>query len=113
MGRVYKAYWDFTNSRWTWLQIDNLATGNAILDDCGRVKGLDPNFGAGSAGEVDDGENDKFYGFIGGKFAVKACQKCGTKNEDSTLCGLKDNGLQRQRPLPDGGGTGGRAAVAR
>jgi len=104
-GRVYKAYWDFTNNRWTWLEIDNLAgAGNTILDDCGRVQGLDPNFGAGSAGAVDDGSNIHFYGFDGGSLGFDTCDLCSSPNADATLCGLADNDYNVSGHYQTGGG---------
>ncbi|MCP3980725.1 MAG: hypothetical protein GY716_15595 [bacterium] len=73
-GRIYKAYWDFTNLRWNWRQIDNLdGGGNPKLDDCGRVEGVDPRFGLNDADAVNDGKEDEFYGFKGAELDWNGC----------------------------------------
>jgi hypothetical protein len=72
-GRVYKAYWDFTDLRWEWKLIDNLDGGPySTLDDCGRLSS-DPNYGLGAAAAVSDGKNDEFYGFKGEKWETENC----------------------------------------
>jgi Tfp pilus assembly protein PilX len=103
-GEVWKAYWDFTNKRWTWRLIDNLEdVTDVVLDDCGRVQG-DPQFGAGAAGAVSDGSKSEFYGFSGTKWSAKGCANCGGAGGDASLCGLTDNDFNPVGHYPAGGG---------
>jgi len=103
-GDVYKAYWDFGNSRWTWREIDDLSGANVVLDDCGRVQGTDANFAAGSAAAVDDGTNSLFYGLSGGSLSYDACPSCSDTDADKTLCGLTDNDYNVSGHYQTGGG---------
>jgi cell division initiation protein len=98
-GVVYKAYWDFGNSRWTWAEIDDLSGPNVLLDDCGRAPG-DPNYGTG----VDDGDNNTFYGFSSGSVSFNSCPPCGSAGADKTLCGLTDNDFNTTGYYQYGGG---------
>lgn len=90
-GYVYKAYWDFTNNRWSWKMIDDLSDGtNVKLDSCGRAPG-DLNYGF----PVSDGGNGSFYGFRGTSENTSACNACGSAGDDQTLCSLTNNDFNR------------------
>lgn len=90
-GYVYKAYWDFTNDRWSWKMIDDLGDGtNVLLDSCGRAPG-DPFYGSA----VSDGGNSEFYGFRGTSESTSSCNTCGTAGADQTLCSADDNDFNR------------------
>ncbi len=99
-GLVYKAYWDFINARWTWRMIDNLASGNTKLDDCGRVSGVDPSFGYGSSGQIDDTKDDEFYGFK----AASTIQWESCSGTDTTLSVLGNNNFNPSGFYATGGG---------
>jgi Tfp pilus assembly protein PilX len=103
-GEVWKAYWDFGNSRWTWSMIDDLGDATEVdLDDCGRAPG-DPNYGLGSAGAVTDGAHQDFYDFNGAKLLVQVCTLCTNPSGDASLCGLADNDFNARGYYPASGG---------
>lgn len=104
-GEVWKAYWDFTNDRWTWALIDNLQDNiDVSLDDCGRVQG-DPNFGLGDSGIVVDSGKTDFYGFWGGKSQPRSCTNCTAAGRDASMCGLAENDFTTNGHFPAGGGS--------
>jgi hypothetical protein len=103
-GEVWKAYWDFVNSRWTWRMIDDLADAVEVaLDDCGRAPS-DPNYLLGSADAVDDGAKQYFYGFNGAKLLVQNCTLCTNPGRDASLCGLDENDFNARGYFPASGG---------
>jgi Tfp pilus assembly protein PilX len=103
-GEVWKAYWDFGASRWTWQMIDDLNDNtDVVIDDCGRPS-FDPRFGRNDSGPVADGGKTVFYGFKGSKLLWQACTSCPSPGSDTSLCGLADNNFNATGYYPEGGG---------